>query len=96
MSARGRTTRPVDYQEEIGLRHTPAKKNRTDGTQTPDHVPLRYVLAFLVPTILKAKPRLAAKGDAADMVEKMHRAWMKSAVLHITLWSRPYVRGGLW
>jgi hypothetical protein len=34
--------------------------------------------------------------DAADMVEKMHRAWMKSAVLHITLWSRPYVREGLW
>ena len=86
----------LDYQEEIGLRHTPAKKNRTDGTQTPDYVPLRYVLAFIVPTILKAKPCLAAKGDAADMVEKMHRAWMKSAVLHITLWSRPYVREGLW
>ena len=25
----------LDYQEEIGLRHTPAKKNQTDGTQTP-------------------------------------------------------------
>jgi hypothetical protein len=41
-------TRPHDqawlgYQEEIGLRHAPAKKHRTDGTQTPHHVPLRYV-----------------------------------------------------
>ena len=33
----------LDYQEEIGLRHTPAKKNRTDRAQTPDVVPLRYL-----------------------------------------------------
>ena len=36
----------LDYQEEIGLRHTRAKKNRTDNAQTPPHIPLRYLLAF--------------------------------------------------
>lgn len=29
----------LDYQEEIGLRHTPEKKNQTDGAQTPFLVP---------------------------------------------------------
>ncbi len=37
----------LDYQEEIGLRHTPAKKNKTDKAQTPNVVPLRYLLAFV-------------------------------------------------
>src|SRR5262249_7746801 len=36
----------LDYQDEIALRHTPAKKNKTDGAQTPPVVPLRYLLAF--------------------------------------------------
>src|SRR5215468_2560294 len=30
----------LDYQEEIGLRHTPAKKNKTDARHTPEVVPL--------------------------------------------------------
>src|SRR5262245_22447258 len=34
----------LDYQEEIGLRHTPARKNHTDGARTPPVVPLRYLL----------------------------------------------------
>ena len=33
----------LDYQEEIGLRHTPAKKNQTDHAHTPSMVPLRYL-----------------------------------------------------
>ena len=41
----------LNYQEEIGLRHTPAKKNVTDGKQTLPLVPLRYLLGF-VPVIL--------------------------------------------
>ena len=45
-------TRPHDqawlnYQEEIGLRHTPEKKNKTDRRNTPPLVPLRYLLAFI-------------------------------------------------
>src|SRR5437667_422888 len=36
----------LDYQEEIGLRHTPEKKNQTDGAHTPSLVPLRYLIPF--------------------------------------------------
>lgn len=43
-------TRPLDqawldYQQEIGLRHTRAKKHRTDRVNSPDHIPLRYLLS---------------------------------------------------
>ena len=86
----------LDYQEEIGLRHTPAKKNKTDGVHTPDVVPLRYLLAFLGPVIIGVKPLLGKKGHAPDEVEDMQRAWTKSVLLHVTLWSRPYTQGGLW
>lgn len=86
----------LDYQEEIGLRHTPAKKNKTEGTHTPDVVPLRYLLAFQGPVIEITKAFLARKGHAADEVEAMHVAWTKVVLLYITLWSRPYVRDGLW
>jgi len=86
----------LDYQEEIGLRHTPAKKNKTEGAHTPDVVPLRYLLAF-VPTItLGTKPFLAKKGHSPEQVERMLRAWTKAVTLEICLWSRPYAREGLW
>jgi hypothetical protein len=29
-------------------------------------------------------------------IERMHAAWSKSVLLTISLWSRPYVSGGLW
>src|ERR1700761_3083494 len=37
----------LNYQQEIGLRHTPAKKNKTDGADTAPLVPFRYLLSFL-------------------------------------------------
>lgn len=86
----------LDYQEEIGLRHTPAKKNQTDGTATPDHVPVRYLTAFVGPVIFGAREFLARKGHADAEVERMQQAWAKSMLLTLTLWSRPYVKDGLW
>jgi hypothetical protein len=86
----------LDYQEEIGLRHTPAKKNRTDGAQTPDVVPLRYLLAFAGPVIIGARPFLEKKGHPPDDVDRMQQAWAKSFLLTLTLWSRSYARDGLW
>lgn len=86
----------LDYQEEIGLRHTPAKKNKTESAHTPDRVPLRYLVAFTAPTVLGVKPFLASKGHDAEAVERMHRAWTKAVLLQIALWSRTYVREGLW
>jgi hypothetical protein len=86
----------LDYQEEIGLRHTPAKKNVTEGARTPDLVPLRYLLAFAAPVIIGAKNFLAAKGHPAAEVEKMHEAWTKAVLLELALWSRPYAQHNLW
>lgn len=86
----------LDYQEEIGLRHTPAKKNATDGAQTPSVVPLRYLIAFTAPTVIGIRPFLASKGHDAETVDRMQQAWTKSVLLHITLWSRPYTHDGLW
>jgi hypothetical protein len=86
----------LDYQHEIGLRHTPAKKNATDAAHTAAHVPLRYVLAFSVPVIQSAKERLAQAGISGDRLERMSAAWAKAVILTLTLWSEPYTREGLW
>jgi Protoglobin len=77
----------LDYQHEIGLRHTRRKKNQTDGADAADHIPLRYVLALLVPITTTLKPFL---GDD----EAMHQAWVKAVLLQVILWSHPYVRDG--
>ncbi len=85
----------LDYQQEIALRHTRAKKNETDGAhETPDHIPLRYVIAFVYPITATIKQFLARGGRSAEEVEKMHDAWFKSVVLQVALWSQPYAKDG--
>jgi len=86
----------LDYQEEIGLRHTRAKKNRTDNAQTPPHIPLRYVLAFTATMNATIRPFLAKKGRSPEEVERMHEAWCKAVMLQITLWSRSYTKEQDW
>jgi hypothetical protein len=81
----------LDYQQEIALRHTRAKKNQTDGAyETPEHVPLRYMISFIYPITATIKSFLANKGHSSEEVEKMYDAWFKSVVLQVTLWSCPY------
>jgi hypothetical protein len=84
----------LDYQHEIGLRHHRTGKNRTDGARAADHIPLRYVLALLVPITTTLKPFLAEGGAAPVEVEAMHQAWVKAVLLQVILWSHPYVRDG--
>jgi hypothetical protein len=85
----------LDYQQEIALRHTRDKKNQTDGAyETPDHIGLRYMVAFIYPITATIKPFLAKRGHSAEDVDKMHQAWFKSVVLQVTLWSYPYVKNG--
>ena len=84
----------LDYQQEIGVRHTRNGKNRTDGVQAADQIPLRYVLALLVPITTTLKPFLADRGVTPDEVEAMHQAWVKAVLLQVILWSQPYVRDG--
>ena len=84
----------LDYQYEIGRRHHRTGKNRTDGARAADHIPLRYVLALLVPITTTLKPFLAGGGAAPEEVEAMHQAWVKAVLLQVILWSHPYVRDG--
>ena len=65
----------LDYQQEIALRHTPAKKNRTDGVSAKtSEVPLNYIIGFIYPITATIKPFLAKGGDNVDEVDKMHQA----------------------
>jgi hypothetical protein len=84
----------LDYEQEIALRHTRAKKNRTDEVQATEHIPLRYMVAFIYPITATIKQFLANKGHPPEEVEKMHQAWFKSVVLQVTLWSYPYAKEG--
>jgi hypothetical protein len=86
----------LDYQEEIGLRHTPAKKNVTDGTSTPNVVPLRYLLTFAGPVGAGVRQFLDGHGLSAAEIDGMCLAWSKTVLLNVVLWSRAYVRDGLW
>lgn len=94
------TLRPHDrawlnYQEEIGLRHTPAKKNLTDGKHTPALVPLRYLLGF-VPVVLPIRKFFSDTISHNEELDRLESAWTRAVLLHITLWSRPYTADGLW
>lgn len=86
----------LDYQQEIALRHTPVAKNRTDGVKSAAAlVPLRYLIAFIVPITATMRPFLAKKGHAPADVERMHQAWFKSVTLQIALWSEPFAKPGV-
>jgi len=80
----------LNYQHEIALRHTSAKKNQTDHVESAPYVPLRYVIAFAAIINDSVKRFLNAKGHSPNEVECMHRAWCKSVQLQMALWSEPY------
>jgi hypothetical protein len=80
----------INYQQEIALRHTSAKKNKVDGVRSTAYVPLRDITAFIAVMNETIKPYLAAKGNSAEEVEKMHRAWCKSIQIQLALWQGPY------
>ncbi|OFW98730.1 MAG: protogloblin ApPgb [Alphaproteobacteria bacterium RIFCSPHIGHO2_12_FULL_63_12] len=82
------------FADEIGKRHHRIGKNRTDGANAAAHIPLRHILALVIPISVTMKPFLAKKGASAAQVEAMHAAWTKSVLLQAILWSRPYVKDG--
>jgi hypothetical protein len=85
----------LNYQEEIGLRHTPAKKNATDGRHTPPLVPLRFLLSF-IPVILPIRGFFVDRIQDEMELKELEVSWTKAVILHVTLWSRPYTSEGLW
>ncbi|HEX5542488.1 MAG TPA: protoglobin domain-containing protein [Micromonospora sp.] len=86
----------LDYAEEIGERHTPAKKNTTDDAPSVPVINLRHIIAFIVPITATIRPFLAKKGHRPEEVEAMHQAWFKAVTLQVALWSRPFTQPGLW
>lgn len=84
----------LDYQHEIGLRHHGIKKNKTDGADSTPVIPFRDLFLLISPVTTTLKPFLAKKGASPAQVEAMHAAWVKSCLLQLTLWTRPYVKDG--
>jgi len=84
----------LDYQHEIGLRHHRTKKNRTDAAASTGIIPFRDLFLLISPVTLTLKPFLSKEAHAAEDVEKMSAAWVKSCLLQVTLWSHPYVKDG--
>jgi hypothetical protein len=80
----------INYQHEIALRHTSAKKNKTDGVRSTPYVPLRDIIAFIAVMNETIRPYLAAKGHSAEEVDKMHQAWCKSLQMQLALWAKCY------
>jgi hypothetical protein len=86
----------LDYQEEIGLRHMPAKKNMTDNARTPAVVPQRYLLGFTAVVITTMRGFLAKSGRPEEDITRIQDAWTRAVLLTVTLWSRSYSQEGLW
>jgi hypothetical protein len=86
----------LNYQEEIGLRHIPAKKNKTDGARTPAVVAQRYLLGFTAVVMTSFRGFVARSGRPEGEIVRMQEAWTRAIVLTVTLWSRAYAREGLW
>jgi hypothetical protein len=86
----------LNYQEEIGLRHTPAKKNRTDGGHTSPVVPQRYLIGFTAVVITSARDFLSATMKPQLEIDRMQDAWTRAVLLNIALWCRPYTAPGTW
>lgn len=86
----------LNYMYEIGLRHHRTKKGKTDGVDTVEHIPLRYMIAFIAPIGLTIKPFLEKSGHPPEAVERMWAAWVKLVVLQVAIWSYPYAKTGEW
>jgi hypothetical protein len=86
----------LNYQNEIGLRHTPEKKNTTDGAHTPPVVPLRYLIGFAAVVVTSVDNFLAKPSHPSHELQKMRDAWARAVLLSVALWSRPYTTAGWW
>ncbi|HEU4806795.1 MAG TPA: protoglobin domain-containing protein [Homoserinimonas sp.] len=79
------------YQQEIGLRHHPIGKNATDQVDSPaGHVPLRHLIALIVPITVTIRGFLESGESAPARVEAMYQAWFKAVTLSVVMWTRPY------
>lgn len=81
----------LDYQNEIAVRHHRTGKNRTDGVEsTSAEVPMRYLIAFIVPITTTIRDFLAAGASSDADLDAMYSAWFKAVTITATLWTQPY------
>lgn len=78
-------------QLEFGLRHHRLKKNTTDGVDSVDHIPFRYLVALHYPITTTMKPFLARGNHSNEDTQKMYEAWRKAVLMTAILWSQPYI-----
>lgn len=79
------------YQDEIARRHHTSGKNATDHVTSPaTHVPMRHLVALIVPITVTVRAFLAAAATDAAELDAMHQAWFKAVTLSTVLWTRPY------
>ena len=86
----------LDYQFEIGRRHHRTGKNETDDVNAVPHIHLRYITPLIYLHTATIREFLAAGKHPPETVDRMHKAWFKSVVLQVTLWSYPYTVDGDW
>lgn len=79
------------WQDEIGRRHHRTGKNTADRVNAAAHIPLRHVLALVIPISYTLKPFLEKGNSNPKEVSAMHAAWTKSVLLQAILWARAYV-----
>ena len=84
----------LDYQYEIGLRHSRAKKNRTDDVDSVPVVPFRHLVASI--HVLSEIPDKLLDGVSSTDAAGIRAAWSKSLLLQVALWSRSYVAPEDW
>ncbi|MFD1562457.1 protoglobin domain-containing protein [Haloarchaeobius amylolyticus] len=86
----------LNYQFEIGRRHTREKKNEVDDAEAVEHIDMRYLVAFIYPITATIREFLADSDHSEAEVDAMYHAWFKSIVLQVTLWTYPYVPEENW
>lgn len=86
----------LNYQYEIGRRHTHEKKNQTDDADAVDHIHARYVIAAIYPFTATVRGFLENGDHSDEEVDEMFQAWFKSVTMQVSLWIRPYMAEGDW
>jgi len=54
------------------------------------------LLAFATIVTIGTRKFFVDRGLSCEELQKLEDAWARTVQLHITLWSRPYVKEGLW
>ena len=84
----------LDYQQEVGLRHTRAKKNQTDKANSVAVVPFRYLVAAI--KVMSEIPDKFLEGIPGEERPGIRDAWNRSLLLQVALWSRAYMAPEDW